>query len=274
MNAAPSSGADVAAVIANYRLATGRRRRRGRLGSERGAGAGSSQELFDFRDYAPGDDLRHVDWRGLARTGQLRVRLFEAEVAPFCDVVVDTSRSMAVTPAKAAASRALLAALCGIAAAESSTCRVHTLGGGLTPPEAITFDGDEVGPRPPAAPLRPGGVRVLLTDGLWPASPAPLVHTLAAGAAWCCCVQLLDPWETAPTVGDLLHLVDCETGERVERRLDRATVAAYQERLQRVTEELRNAVTGCGGVFARVLADAPATMFARDLWPAGVVEPA
>lgn len=273
MTGPATSPAAVDAVVANYRFAPHSRRHRGRLGSRRGVGGGSTQEFLEFRDYAPGDDLRHVDWRGFARTDQLRVRQFEAEVAPWCDLVVDTSASMAVTPGKAAAARALVAAMHALARAEQSGCRVQAMGAGPIEPDALQFAG-ALPPVAPALPLRLAGIRVLLTDGLWPTSPGPLVHALAAGAAWFLCVQLLDPWEASPPVGEVVQLVDVETGERAERRLDAATVAGYHERLQRLGAELQGRVVESGGVFVRAVADELATMFTRDLLPAGAVEPA
>jgi uncharacterized protein (DUF58 family) len=261
------------AVVARWRLSLRLQRHRGRLGGRRGVGSGSSQEFFDFRDYAPGDDLRHVDWRGYARTEQLRVRLFEAEVAPFGDVVVDPS-SLAVTESKALAARSLLAVCLGLLQAEQAQVQVQALGVGRIEPDRIAFTAATDVPGALLAPLRPRGLRILLTDGLWREGGVPLLRTLAAQASWFLCVQLLDPWEAAPTVGETLQLVDCETGAKLERRLDRRTVAEYGARLQRLTDELRTAVVGAGGVFARVLADAPEVMLARDLAAASVVEPA
>ncbi len=92
--AATDLAAEVAEAVARYRLDLGAQRFRGRAGDRRGHGVGSSQEFFDFRDYVPGDDLRHLDWRGYARTEQLRIRLHQEEVAPHVDVLLDTSASM------------------------------------------------------------------------------------------------------------------------------------------------------------------------------------
>ena len=59
MQAEPESfAAEVAAAAARYRLRLGTVRYRGRTGSRRGLGVGSSLEFLDFRDYVPGDDLR------------------------------------------------------------------------------------------------------------------------------------------------------------------------------------------------------------------------
>ncbi len=275
MNEASSTAAAaVATIVARHRLAWHRRRHRGRIGGQRGFGSGSSQEFHDFRDYAAGDDLRHVDWRGFARTEQLRVRLYEAEVAPYCDVVVDPSASMAVTPEKLAAAHALAAAFVGMARAEQAQVGLQALGRGPRTLADLAFDAPQTTPERAMAPLRAGGVRILLTDGLWTTGPGSVVASLAAGAAHFLCVQLLDPWELAPTVGDVLQLVDCETGERQERRLDAATVAAYGSNLHRLVAELRGAVAAVGGTFASVTAGPIAEMFARDLLPPGVVEPA
>ncbi len=261
------------AVASRYRLHLDRRRFRGHLGGQRGRGAGASQEFLDFRDYTPGDDVRHIDWQGFARSEQLRVRLFEAEVAPHVDLVVDTSPSMVVTPRKAAAAHSLWLALRQWAHSDGARLRTLTLGGEQADEEPAWGSGP-VAPAVPMAPLRRDGLRVLLTDGLWRESPTALLHTLAAGAAHFVCVQLLDPWELAPTIGDVVTLFDCETGERHERRLDRRTVAAYQERLQRLCDEVRTTVLATGGIYVRTVADSLATMCERDLVPASVLEPA
>jgi hypothetical protein len=265
--------ADDAAVVPAYRLKLGNRRFRGRVGGRRGRHGGSSLEFLDFRDYVPGDDLRHVDWRSYARTEQLRVRMHEEEVAPFVDVVVDASASMAVTEGKQRALHAMVGALLRWARHEGASVRVLTLGGGLVDAQALRCDG-ETGPVPPAVPLRAGGARVLVTDGLWQADPSPLVHTLLGGGTAAVVLQLLDPWERAPTVGGALTLVDCEHDARAELRLDATAIATYQERLQRLCDGLRTRVVAGGGLFAAVTADSLAAMCARDLLPAGVVEPA
>src|SRR5687767_15395300 len=72
----------------------------GRVGERLGSGTGSSLEFQDYRPYTPGDDLRHVDWAAYARSELLAVRLYREEVAPRIDLVLDISRSMAVTEQK------------------------------------------------------------------------------------------------------------------------------------------------------------------------------
>ncbi|MCR9248252.1 MAG: DUF58 domain-containing protein [bacterium] len=267
---------DVAAVaeaVARYRLGLGAQRFRGRAGDRRGHGVGSSQEFFDFRDYVPGDDLRHLDWRGYARTEQLRIRLHQEEVAPHVDVLLDTSVSMASTPAKEQAVHDLVGALVGWSERQGSRARVLALAGGPLDPSRVAFDGAATAPAVPALPLRTGGVRILVTDGLWPDAAGTFLRRVLSSAARFFALQVLDPWELEPDAAGAMTLVDCETGIRREVHLDARTVAAYQGRLDRLCDTLRTEVVGHGGLYARVTAAPLAAMCEHDLLPSGAIEP-
>jgi uncharacterized protein (DUF58 family) len=56
---------------------------------------GFSVEYLDHRPYVPGDDLRSIDWKILARTDKYHVKLFEDETNLRAYIVLDCSRSMA-----------------------------------------------------------------------------------------------------------------------------------------------------------------------------------
>lgn len=55
---------------------------------------GPSVEFNDYRDYQPGDDLRHLDWRLYARNDRLCIKRFERETNARSYVLCDTSGSM------------------------------------------------------------------------------------------------------------------------------------------------------------------------------------
>ena len=55
---------------------------------------GSSVEFAEYRNYVPGDDLRRLDWRVLARTDRYYMKEFEAETNLRCFLVLDCSGSM------------------------------------------------------------------------------------------------------------------------------------------------------------------------------------
>ena len=56
---------------------------------------GQSVEFLQHREYAPGDDLRHVDWKVWARQDRLYVKQFEEETNLRATLLVDVSSSMA-----------------------------------------------------------------------------------------------------------------------------------------------------------------------------------
>ncbi len=55
---------------------------------------GFSVEFTEYRQYSPGDDLRYLDWKVLARTDKEFIKKFEDETNLRCMILVDTSRSM------------------------------------------------------------------------------------------------------------------------------------------------------------------------------------
>jgi uncharacterized protein (DUF58 family) len=65
-----------------------------RAGLHRSPFTGFSAEFTEYRDYSPGDDLRYLDWRVLARTDRHFMKKFEEETNLRCFLLVDGSRSM------------------------------------------------------------------------------------------------------------------------------------------------------------------------------------
>lgn len=65
-----------------------------RAGLHRSPFTGFSVEFTEYRQYSPGDDLRYLDWRVLARTDRYFLKKFEEETNLRCLLLVDTSRSM------------------------------------------------------------------------------------------------------------------------------------------------------------------------------------
>ena len=58
---------------------------------------GSSVEFAEYRNYAPGDDIRRLDWRVFGRTDRFFMKEFEADTNLRCYLVVDVSASMGFT---------------------------------------------------------------------------------------------------------------------------------------------------------------------------------
>src|SRR4051812_13610749 len=82
------------AALQHLRFATGHRLEGAYSGRHRSRTPGGSGEFVDFRDYVTGEDLRHIDWRVLARTGRAYVKLYQDETDVNCTLALDISGSM------------------------------------------------------------------------------------------------------------------------------------------------------------------------------------
>lgn len=55
---------------------------------------GFSVEFSQYRQYMPGDDTKHIDWKAFARTDRYYIKQFEEETNLNCYLLLDTSESM------------------------------------------------------------------------------------------------------------------------------------------------------------------------------------
>jgi uncharacterized protein (DUF58 family) len=82
------------AALAHLRFTTKRRIDGSFSGRHQSRQLAGSGEFVDFREYTPGDDLRKLDWKVLARTGRTYLRLYQDETDLTCTLMVDASSSM------------------------------------------------------------------------------------------------------------------------------------------------------------------------------------
>ena len=258
-------------------------RPRGLHGEHLAGGVGASLEFEDRRVYAPGDDVRHVDWQVLARTGELMVRVHREEVQPRLDILVDVSRSMATEPEKAQA----LVDLAGLFATSGEAAGFGTR---VLPLEAeprprsvteLLAEGLELDGVLPLteglAAVRPqlarGGLALCLSDFLSAAGPG--LSSLASDRGAVALVQVLGPWEADPPVGGQLRLQDAEGAGHRDLTLDAGLVRGYRRRLERLEDQLAQEARRLGMRLAQVVAGADLESLARNhLIPTGLLEPA
>lgn len=261
-------------AAAGLELVLPRARLRGRTGEARAASVGASLEIHDFRAYQPGDDVRHVDWNAVARTGDLVIRVRQAEVAPRLEVLLDASRSMALTPAKAARAKEL--ALLAASAALARRLEVRLLAPAARPTvasggevaaalERLELDAVEDlgaalarGPAP-----RPCGVRVVVSDFLFDTDLRRLAAGLRQGAAALALLQILDPADAEVPSLESARLVDVESGEGLDRVLLPSVVAAFARRFEQHQRLLEESARRAGALFLTASAEASIGALAR-----------
>ena len=66
----------------------------GITGRHKSSHRGFSVEFTEHRDYVPGDELRHLDWRAYARTDRYYIKLYAQETNLRANLVLDNSASM------------------------------------------------------------------------------------------------------------------------------------------------------------------------------------
>lgn len=84
------------------------------IGQHKSPFKGSSVEFVEHRQYYPGDEIRHIDWRAYGKTGKYYIKEFEEETNLRAYLIVDASGSMgygASTLTKFEYARILAAAL-------------------------------------------------------------------------------------------------------------------------------------------------------------------
>jgi uncharacterized protein (DUF58 family) len=265
-----------------FRLPFSGRIWRGAKGHLQGAGAGSSIDFQDHRNYLPGDDPRHINWQAYARTGHYTMKLYREEVSPKLDLIVDCSASQFVDQEKKQGVLALFH-FCRQSALEAgASLKCHWIDGDQV--RSITPEEDE--PEPPAAdaafvygpqlntiPWRGGSLRIVISDLLYPldtgAHLSPLVQEKAHGLYFAVHCRA----ETRPDWEGNLTMVDCESGIQRRQQMTPSILKNYHEAYARHFENWEMETRRMGIPMARVDASLPLTeALQQDALQRGLVE--
>jgi len=198
---------------------------------------GMSLEFSSHREYAPGDDLRHLNWKLFARHDRLYIKEYDADTNMNVYLLVDVSASMGCANAgrsKLHYAASLAAALAHLALRQRDavglTLYAEAVIGHL-PPRAKTTQLDDIlatianvevrkttgtdrALHHAAGLLRRRGLVVILSDlfGDVAAIAGGLEH-LRYGNHEVLIVQVLDPYERDLSVDGNIRFRDLETGE-------------------------------------------------------------
>ena len=260
-------------------------RRRLRVHARSGGGGdhtakrrGSSAEFLEHRPYAPGDDLRRIDWLAFARTGEPVFKLFRAEEDVVVRMVVDASASLeAGDPSKLEIGKRIAAAVGYMALADSERTQVMAASEGLTfiseptrgrnalPKLLRELDridlksGTDLSKAIEQATLRSPrpGMLVVISDFMDDGPFDAAITRAAAAGHDIALVQVLSRDEVEPHYDGDYALVDAESNAVVEVTMDAGALEAYLARLNQLVLGLRALAKKVRGTYVRAVTDEP-----------------
>ncbi len=71
-----------------------------RIGLHRSPARGISSEFTAYRQYVPGDETSHIDWKAYSRTDRYYIKLFDSETNFVSNLLIDASESMTYASGK------------------------------------------------------------------------------------------------------------------------------------------------------------------------------
>ena len=213
------------------------------------------------RAYAPGDDLRYVDWNVYARTGDLFLKVLEEDDRPTLTLCLDRSASMQTgDPMRYQGALRLAAILGGLALVQLEGLM---LVGGRSGYRSLSGAGSldtllqalrdmPITPGDPAEVLRapveqgwPGAV-VWISDFADPEAAMPALHLLRRHGKRVTGWLPEVPEDRAPLLEGSVLLQDPETGEQHELEIDAALRAAMAEELRLLERQQAAAFASVG----------------------------
>lgn len=270
-------------------------------GERRSTKRGSSNEFADYRSYAPGDDLRRLDWNIYARLERPLMKVFEDEEDLSVYVLVDTSASMSTAfegragdpdADKFLFTRRLAAGLAYLSLHSGDRLTIMPLG-----PQAEQFGpvrGRSYGPRmlqffgglqaagavelnnalrEAALRLKWPGLVVVLSDMFSAGGYMDGLTALLGKGCEVVLLHVLTPEEVDPVLLGDLRLVDSETGQAQEVSLEPGMLALYRRRLHDWREGIRGDCTRRGIHYVSVQTDrAWEKVILEDMRRLGVVK--
>lgn len=263
------SDPEVRQVVDQFQLGLPNSPVSGQAGELLGRGTGSSLEFQEHREYLPGDDIRHLDWAAYARTDALMIRMYREEISPRTQIFLDGSASMSTGDGKKSKVARQLASSFSLMVSALGARPSVTLLADQVPPRQMTGDEielltdttlnatgnfSEMVMRGHVA-LRPQSARILVSDFLFPHDPVSLIRRLSADCSLFWVIQVLTEFESDPgTIGGR-RLVDVESDEFSDLRINSTTVQRYKRRLSSLQLQLREEVRRHGGHFVTVVAE-------------------
>ena len=235
--------------LGRLRINAARRLTNRSRGEHLAAKGGTSTEFCDYRDYAPGDDMRFVDWNIFSRLNRPYVKQFHHEEEMHVAILVDASSSM-MFEEKFARARQLATGFAVLGLRNQEKVSVYALRSAgaaarLAPctgraSQAKTFAFLESIEAGGDAPIERGiesflrqhsgrGVVVVLSDFLTGGDLKRAFSLLHGSGLEVFALQILGPGEIDPELAGDLRFFDSETAAHLDVTSAGDLLAIYQE---------------------------------------------
>ncbi len=272
----PLFTSDYLSRLETLRIQTRRRFLGSRPGGHVSLRRGAGLEFAEYRRYAPGDDLRYIDWNLYGRTDRLYVKQFQEEEDLYTSLFLDGSASMAhpAQDGKSADARDITLSLAHVVLASNDAVKLSLLGADTTPAATPFFRGrqrvgtvaeflDSYSPAGRVSVVeslaqqlqqshRPGKA-VWVSDFLFPLADVRTGLSLLRGAGFdLALIQVLGHEEIDPPLfPGGARLTDSESGEESLVYFDAQAKQTYMQRLDRHNRELQSSCHQAGVHYAR-----------------------
>jgi uncharacterized protein (DUF58 family) len=257
-------------------------------GLHRSPDFGFSQEFAEYRAYARGDDLRHVDWNLFARTERCYLKRYRGETSSQVTVLLDASNSMQYTsgpPPKMDYARFIAASIFYLAIRNQRDAaglivfddevreyvRPSTRQGQLArlfagleqaEPRARTDYGKPL--RHFQALLHRRGIVIVISDFYEePETIVRIIEPLRFHGNDVVLFHILDPQEIKPELKAPAILVDLETDHKIEVVPEYAKTT-YRAKMQNHIEQLRSLTRAAGMDYHLLVTDQPLDTALRE----------
>ena len=234
----------------------------GTQGGRKSKAKGVSVEFSDYREYAPGDDFRRIDWNAYGRFDKFFIKVFMEEREGVFNFFIDKSKSMDYGKNnKKDTALKIVAALSYIALNNldrvniSANLKVGTGNRGfqkiLRDLESINFDGTtDLSKSIKKRPLNLRGISIVVSDFLNNSGLESLeegLKYLAYKKQEIILVQVLCDEEINPNFNNEITLIDSETKENIKLSVTPSLIKDYKEALKKYNESIEILAKKYGG---------------------------
>ncbi|EKY25770.1 DUF58 domain-containing protein [Clostridium celatum] len=241
----------------------------GTQGGRKSKAKGVSVEFSDYREYAPGDDFRRIDWNAYSRFDKFFIKVFMEEREGVFNFFIDKSKSMDYgKDNKKNTALKIVAALSYIALNNLDRVNISTMNDGsleniktstgnrgfqkiLMDLEKIKFDGTtDLSSSIKKRPLSMRGISIVVSDFLNNEGLESLedgLKYLAYKKQEIILVQVLCDEEINPDFNNEITLIDSETGENIKLSVTPALINEYKETLKIYNEKVEALAKKYGG---------------------------